>query len=132
MRKYLSLVVISVGLVCGSASAQANQSPQSTEAPNDSRFEVIQSELAARWTFRLDKQCGRVAQLVSTELGGVAWQEMMVLNLPDCDLLGRLRYQIFTSGLAARHTFLIDTQSGRSWILTENSDSEPIWDPFEI
>lgn len=130
MHKIFYYFAAAATLVSNPVIAQTSQSPQTTNAPDGSRFEVVQSELAARWTFRLDKKCGHVGQLVSTEGSGVAWQEMQVLGLPTCPATSGLHYQIFTSGLAARHTFLIDTISGRSWILAQTGDNA-VWEPFE-
>ena len=45
---------------------------QQTVAPINARFEIVQSELAAKWTFRLDRFTGRIAQLVQTRDGRVA------------------------------------------------------------
>jgi hypothetical protein len=50
----------------------------------------------------------------------------------------RARYQLFTSGLAARHTFLIDTETGRTWVVVtakrkaqDGSEYEVnSWQPF--
>jgi hypothetical protein len=40
---------------------------QHTTPPVGARFEVLQSELAAKWTFLLDRYTGRVSQLVKTK-----------------------------------------------------------------
>jgi hypothetical protein len=88
---------------------------QHTTSPSDARFEILQSQLAAKWTFRLDRFTGRIAQLVRTIDDDNAWQEMEVEQLPAISTPSRPRFQLFTSGLAARHTFLIDTLSGQSW-----------------
>ncbi|WP_394730725.1 hypothetical protein [Altererythrobacter sp. GH1-8] len=130
MRRTFLLPLLFLCAFSTQSLAQSDQSPQSTTATTDSRFEIVQSELAARWTFRLDKKCGNVAQLVSTETSSVAWQEMIVLFLPDCLASNKPRYQIFTSGLAARHTFLIDSQTGKTWILIQSGETT-YWGPFE-
>lgn len=110
--------------------AQSVVGTQTTTAPPGARFEVVQSGLAARWTFRLDRYCGRVHQLVKTKDDDVAWDPMQVVGLPACSTDGRPYYQIFTSGLAARHTFLINTITGRSWVLLDQ-EGTPIWSPFD-
>jgi len=101
-----------------------------------SRYEVIQSTLAAIWTFRLDRVCGQVHQLVSTKNEGIAWQSMKIHSLPKCISDGKIKYQLFTSGLAARHTFLINTDTGKSWQIRSinkgNQDEETVeWFPFD-
>ena len=79
------------------------------------RFEILQSELASRWTFRLDRFTGRVAQLVKTKDDDNTWEDMEVLERPSISTPSRARFQLFTSGLAARYTLMIDTDTGRTW-----------------
>jgi hypothetical protein len=112
---------------------------QSTIAPSDARFAIVQSELAAKWTFRLDRVTGHVAQLVHTKEGDSAWEDMKVIDIRPTANSSRAHYQIFTSGLAAKWTLLIDTESGRTWQLTtskgkqsDGTDSEEnLWSPME-
>ncbi len=73
----------------------------STTVGNQGRYEIIQSTLAARWTFRLDKVCGNIGQLVSTKNEGLTWEPMLIMGLSKCHSDGKIRYQLFTSGLAA-------------------------------
>ncbi len=100
-----------------------------------SRYEIVQSTLAARWTFRLDRVCGSVSQLVSTKNDGVAWEQMAISGLQKCLQDGKVRYQLFSSGIAARHTFLLNTENGRTWVVTATKDSSGNdflkWFPFE-
>ncbi len=42
---------------------QTSDIHQQTTTPVGARFEIVQSELAAKWTFRLDRFTGRVSQL---------------------------------------------------------------------
>jgi hypothetical protein len=107
----------------------------STTIGSQSRYEIVQSTLAARWTFRLDKVCGNVGQLVKTKNEGVAWEPMLVMGLPKCQADGKSRYQLFTSGLAARHTFLLNTENGKTWQVRNTSDDQDAeslaWFPFD-
>jgi len=96
----------------------------SSSVSSQSRYEVIQSTLAAIWTFRLDRVCGQISQLVSTKNEGTAWQSMKIDGIPKCNFDGKNRYQLFTSGLAARHTFLINTETGKSWVLRTYTDNQ--------
>ena len=111
---------------------------ESTLQPADGRFEIVQSPLAAKWTFRLDRHSGQVDQLVKTYRGGNSWQGMPMIGLPRTTGINKPRFVLFTSGLAARHTFLIDTTTGEAWApLTtfpgEDDDSDAVtgWVPFE-
>lgn len=89
---------------------------QTTSIPG-ARFEIVQSPLAAKWSFRLDRFSGRVWQLVHTKDEGNTWEEMIFVGLPKPQVSTRARFQLFTSGLAARHTFLLDSDSGKTWVL---------------
>ncbi len=85
------------------------------------RFEVLQSTVAARWTFRLDRHTGRIWQLVKTRDDDNTWEEMPVVGLPQAGGTARPRFQLFASGLAARHTFLLDTDTGRTWVVVRGT-----------
>lgn len=94
---------------------------QSTAADPDSRYEIVQSQLAARWTFRLDRYTGEVMQLLLSKEKENIWEKVLVQDLTKIKNPTRPRFQIFTSGLAARHTFLLDTVSGKTWTLIFDS-----------
>jgi hypothetical protein len=117
MRK--CVLTICLGLLTLQAAAQDYPSPpaQQTSAIYGGRYEILQSPLVAKWTFRLDKYAGRVWQLVHTKDDDSKWEEMPVYDPVAVPTPNRPRFQMFTSGLAARHTFLIDTDSGRTWLL---------------
>ena len=57
----LLLVVVALAHKA-SAESGASDIHQSTTPPLEARFEVVQSQLAAKWTFRLDPHTGRVSQ----------------------------------------------------------------------
>lgn len=120
-------------LLADIALAQSN-AHQTTMPPSDARFEIVQSQLAAKWTFRLDRYTGRVYQLVKTRDDGNVWESMPVEGIADISKSNRPRFVIFTSGLAARHTFLMDSNTGQTWklgtITYPSSDSGG--DPLEI
>jgi hypothetical protein len=107
----------------------------STLAPN-ARYEIVQSHLAAKWTFRLDRVCGFVSQLVKTRDGGAAWEAMPIEKLPNCVDDSARHYQLFSSSLAARHTFLMNTDTGTTWVLTthvnnRDKSESTAWELFE-
>ena len=116
----------------------AVRSHQATTSPLSARFEIVQSTLAARLTFRLDRFTGRVWELVKTKDDDSAWQETRVLDRPQIQTPTRPRFQIFTSGLAARHTVLLDTDTGKSWMVVNGKQKEAdgsetehrVWQPF--
>jgi len=121
------------------AQSNINNSHQKTSTPPDARYDVIQSQLAAKWTFRLDRFTGRVWQLVKTQNDENTWEAMIVERLPAITNPNKSRFLIFTSGLAARHTFLMDSQSGKTWIVTAvevplgegKTETINVWKPFK-
>ena len=109
---------------------------ESTLQPIDARFELVQSPLAAKWTFRLDRYTGRVDRLVRSFLGDLTWEEMPVIGLSEEPDAKQPRFVLFTSGLAARHTFLMDSTTGKTWVLTtlpsteDDPEETPAWSPL--
>lgn len=127
---------LAVSVASTLAHSDASEVHQKTTLPEDARFEIVQSPLAAKWTFRLDRHTGQVYQLVKTPDDGKAWELMLVEDLPAIQGFSEEpRFTIFTSGLAARHTFLMDTVTGLSWVLTEvdlgAATTINVWKPFQ-
>jgi hypothetical protein len=127
-------------LVLSFSSASAQQKDSVVHASTSSsplgRYEIVQSTLAARWTFKVDRTCGQIFQYVSTKgVSGVGWEEMLILKLPKCNNDGKIRYQIFTSGIAARHTFLMNIENGKTWTIQTSKDAQgneaTAWVPFD-
>lgn len=106
--------------LANTAFAQLNAAThQMTTLPSDARYEIVQSPLAAKWTFRLDRYTGQVYQFVKMENNElfVVWEAMPVEGLYDIPEPNRPRFVIFSSGIAARHTFLMDSDTGQTWML---------------
>lgn len=130
-----ALGIAIVGAAQGAAHAQLQTSPHAvTTISSDARYEIVQSQLAAKWTFRLDRNCGRVWQLVRTAEDENAWESMEVVGLDPCKSDKLSHFVIFSSGLAAKHTFLIDTSTGKTWTLTtltgRRGSETTVWVPF--
>ncbi len=124
-----------VGASQGAAHAQVQTSPHAmTTISNNARYEIVQSQLAAKWTFRLDRTCGSVWQLVRTAEDENAWESTSVVGLDQCKSDKIARFMIFSSGLAAKHTFLMDTSTGQTWTLTtltgRGGSETTAWVPF--
>jgi|SaaInlStandDraft_2_1057019.scaffolds.fasta_scaffold368307_1 hypothetical protein len=130
----LAIIILSLTSALGWAQ-EASPPPVSSHPPTDARYTIIQSPLAGKWQFRLDRFAGYVYQIVKTSSGGTSWERMPVVGLPSRRSGNKPHYQIFTSGLAARHTFLLNTDSGKSWVLTSQTSSDGskqnVWAPFE-
>lgn len=127
--------------VCASfAQADVFPSPphQYTSPPSSARFEILQSSLAAIWTFRIDRYSGRIWQLVTMNDDDNTWEEVPVIGLSKGKPATKPRFQLFTSSLAARHNFLIDNNTGKTWLFVtrkqKNEDGTEYesnsWEPF--
>lgn len=94
---------------------------QFSNAPETSRFQIVQSEIGARLTFNIDKYTGKVFLLVEG-IEGLTWQ-LINAEKQEFDQTNpnQVNYQIFTSGLGVRLTFLINVNSGITWQLTEDT-----------
>jgi hypothetical protein len=104
---------------------------QKTSAPPEVRFELLQSPLAVRGTFKLDKYSGAVYQIVKTKDDDTVWQEMPRYSHPlDKRTDGRVSYQLFTSGLAMKFTFLMNVNTGAAWQLIETPQKDLVWTPI--
>lgn len=120
------------------AQDQPSDVHQVTTSPPNARFEIMQSELAAKWTFRLDRFTGQIFQLVKTKTEDYTWEEMEVVGRRSVSQPTRARFQLFASGIAARYTFLLDADTGRTWQLTTSKEKLPdgteqennSWQPF--
>jgi hypothetical protein len=116
-----------------------------TTAPATARYEITQSSIVVRNTFRLDKYTGRIHQMVKDKDGTLLWEEMIVHDRPLISAPTVVRFQLFNSGIAVRHTYLLDTATGATWQLmvatpetkpdgTPTPDTEKVseWFPLQI
>lgn len=121
MRNQAIILLVLALLAAANSSAEdvqvTVQSPQVTTASPTARFEIVQSTLTAKATFRLDRYTGRVWELARTKNDESSWQETVVSERPPIQAPTRPRFQLFTSGLAVRHTFLLDGDTGKTWVL---------------
>ncbi|XOV91646.1 MAG: hypothetical protein ACFHWX_15710 [Bacteroidota bacterium] len=130
--KILPLIIIL--FVCGRAYAQPEMViHQSTHPRSDSRFEIIQSSIMARLTFKIDKFNGDVFQLVESSDSGLFWEEMDKEKhfLKDIMIPDQVNYQLFISGLLTRITLLMNLNTGATWQLVEDPDTGfVLWQPI--
>ena len=116
--------------------AQGQEAPPraQTSAPDTARFEIVRLTIPGVWTFRLDKYTGAVWRIVKTIDGDLTWEGTPVLNLPRAGIDMRVRYQIFASGLVGKDTFLLNIETGQTWVLTSfKKESKEIvfrWEPL--
>ena len=120
-------------ILCFQADSLIAQSParpnEKTTAPADSRFEIIQPAFSAKYTFRIDKFTGETSQLLVQPDRSATWQSVAKSAHPLADTKspGRTNYQVFSSGIAVRYTYLINVHTGATWQLMEGSPEGPFW-----
>ena len=115
------------------AAAQTTVANQSTTPPADARYEIVQSALTAKVTLRLDRFTGETDQLTIRLDSTLTWEKFPRSNggLPDTKISGRANYQVFTSGLGVRITFLMNVNTGASWQLREHPEGRLFWNPLK-
>jgi hypothetical protein len=120
----LRLTIAAILGLCPLCQAQ-DEYPTSTSPVPGGRYEIVQSPILARDTFKLDRVQGRVWRLVVGQDGKKLLESMHVRDAPliSSDATGP-RFQLFLSGIQARDTFLIDSATGMVWIVTTITDSE--------
>ena len=124
--KRLFLILILASLVCHGWTQETNNH-QYSSAPENSRFQIVQSEQGARFTFNIDKYTGSVFLLVQGK-SGVTWQLIdSEEQLYDETIPNQVNYQLFTSALGIRYTFLININTGITWQLVEDKKTNVYW-----
>lgn len=123
--KYITLI-ISLILFTFSATAQSKYNNQTTTtSPASGRYEIITSSIALRETYLLDKETGDTWQLVSG-YNGYVWEQISRQEHPH-DIIPEHHkgavYQITLSGISVKGSYLINTITGATWILYEDSDT---------
>lgn len=98
------------------------------KARDVSRFVIVQSPIAVKLTFKLDTFTGNVYQLVVDSTGNNLWQHMTTQFTlsPDTKYPDTKNYSLFVSTLAIRYTFLVNTNTGTTWQLVEDSNTKTL------
>ena len=97
-----------------------------TAAP-DGRFEIVQSEIIRKNTFKIDKCTGRIWMLCSSNAGVSWWSEMYREDYSQEDYKNGINFQIFMGGMMARDCFVMDVNNGKTWMLTESDTGILRW-----
>ena len=132
MRFLRFLLFLFVAVVLTSASLAAQERPASTSSavPDTVRYQVVQSPMLAKLTFRLDRFTGDTWQFVEKAGGGFTWQRIQRIDVAnDTKVNGKVNYQIFLSGILAQVTVLINTNTGASWVIVEDPKEGVFWSP---
>lgn len=128
MRNVILAGMISLGFVA-TAKAQDTDPPASSLVPVDARYEIVQSPLNIRDTFRLDRWSGATGVLLeSPEDKRLVWRSIPMDDPPQVTPT-KPRFQLTVSGVAAKGVYLIDTVTGDSWVLT-GKEPPGRWQPI--
>lgn len=126
-KHILRVIPASIIFLSAPTWAAEHQSSVSTSLGANARYEIVQSELVAMVTLRVDKVCGAVHQMIESKDGVNIWQFTPMENKPTCTADGRIRYQLFSSGIAVRYTYLMNTDNGSTWQLVNDSKYDLFW-----
>jgi hypothetical protein len=146
MRHFLAALFCGAILFLGNGKAAAQDlgssaiASQKTSAPPEARFEVIQTNSNIRTALKLDKYTGTVYELVRNKdlvrakdeefAWGVTKRLPHPLDKTDSTTL--VNYQIITSSVGVRYTFLVNINTGATWKLTTDPDKEQsYWYPIK-
>jgi len=87
------------------------------------KYELVQSDIVARLTFKIDKYNGRVWQIVEKSDGSYSWDMIeKEESKNDVKIENKINYQFFMSGLAVRFSYLINVNTGIVWQVVEKKD----------
>ena len=114
MKKLLCLF-----LLCLSAFAEdmPNNIHQMSSPVPGAHYEIAVSSWMRKLTFRLDRYNGRVWMKVVDPKDNKLWEAMYVEDHPWSTKSTHAHFQIFLSGVFASDTYLIDTDSGKVWMI---------------
>ena len=111
---------------------EENPGHATTTIPPTSRYELIQSNIAAKATFKIDKYSGDTYVMrkeSEEEDSGYVWV-FIEKEESTKDIItskSKVNYQLFTSGLAVRYTFLMNIETGFTWQLVVTEEGEYKW-----
>lgn len=89
------------------------------------RFEIIQSNMLAMQTFKIDKISGFICNLAMREDSTYTWDPVEVeqskYNVKKPNVIN---YQLYISGIAARYCFLLNINNGLTWQLKKDDNGK--------
>lgn len=125
MKKIVIYLAISILPFFSVASTDVHvEVSQTTTSPNG-RYEIIQSSIVRRLTFRVDKANGMVSQLVKSNDGSYWWSPIeRQYSTNDTVYPGNINYQMFLGGFQASDAFLINVNTGETWMVVRDKNDD--------
>lgn len=93
------------------------------------RFQLYQSTIAAKGTFKLDSYNGDVYQLVVNTKNENLWEKLSRSQhyIADTKIVDQRNYELFLSTIAIKFTYLINVNTGATWQLVQDTDSKELF-----
>ena len=102
---------------------------QKTSAP-EGRYEILQSEILRTHTFRLDKYTGDL-YLFATKEAWYGWEKITRQGASsDTTALDRINYQLFLGCSQLRDAYLLNVNTGETWILVKDKNDKLLLQPI--
>ena len=93
---------------------------------NSGRFEIIQSPLEKKYTFKLDKKTGETWHLQGN-IKSIHWHKMPTIADDINYEEHNINYQIFLGGDDLNDCFLINIHTGKTWVLLPDKTNFITW-----
>jgi hypothetical protein len=122
--------ILFIGLCFFSLTSSAIEAQQAVKTSTEGgRYEIVQSEIARKYFFKLDKYTGNVYQLVKKSNGDVTWEKMLVIGLAlDTIKEDAINFQIFMGGIAVSDCFMINIHTGKTYqLFCDKTTDELFW-----
>ena len=106
--------------------SELNKTQEISLKSSSPRYQIVQSSIAARGTYKVDTYKGNVYQLVVDKNNNETWELLKRTGNSNNDnqVNGQRNYEIFLSTLAMRFTYLINLNTGATWQLVQDPDTE--------
>lgn len=110
-----------------------NVEKSAVTAQTGGRYEILQSQLSSIYTFKLDKHAGKVFIFVKVPKEPKPnWLELpRSFTAMDTVVPGKINYQLFLGGINSDDCYLLNINTGTTWILKQNSKGTFGFEHFE-
>jgi len=96
------------------------------------RYEIIQSKVARKYTFKLDKKTGIIYQMVKSRNDEIVWETMIILDLKYEYTITDINYQLFLGDFTVSDSFLMNIHTGKTWqLFIDDKTKDYFWAPVE-
>ena len=122
-------IILFIVLCFFSLTSSAIETHQAVKTSTEGgRYEIVQSEIARKYFFKLDKYTGDVYMLVLKSDGDVTWEKMQVIGLGlDTIKKDTINFQIFIGGMAVSDCFMINIHTGKTYKLYQDKDTDVLF-----